>query len=74
MKKTIMIVFSILAIVSILIVGCKVPETAGSTALSPEISEEEQEVAGELEDLDALEELGSELDDLDWDGAEEAVR
>ncbi len=67
-----MAVLSILAIVSILIVGCKVPEATSPTTPSGDISEEE--AAGELEDLDALEELGSELDDLDWNEAEEAVR
>ena len=67
-----MMMLSILAVLSILIVGCKdVRETTTPTTTSGDISEEE--VAGELIDLDELEEQSNELDDVNFDEAEAAV-
>ncbi len=73
MKNTIMILFTLLAVLSLLVWGCTAPKPTVSTAPSGEVAED-AEVAGELNELDELEELGSELDDLDWNEAEEAVR
>lgn len=77
MKTTIMILFTLLAVLSILILGCTAPEPAVSTAPSGDVAgevTEDAEVAGELDELDELDQLGSELDDLEWEEAEEAVK
>lgn len=72
MKKNIMLVLSLLAVISIFIVGCSVPETTTRTITSGDISEEE--VAGELNDLDELEEQSNELDDVNFDEAEQVLQ
>ena len=73
----IMKIWPLLAVLSILILGCTAPESGVSSAPAGDVAgevAEDAEVAGELNELDELEELGSELDDLDWNEAEEAVR
>lgn len=75
MNRTIMMVVSLLAILSILIMGCT--STQKTAPISGEISSgelAEGEATSELDDLDTLDELDSELDELDWIEAEEAVR
>lgn len=72
MKTNIMIVLSLLAVLSILMVGCKSPAATETTApVSGDLSEEN--VAAELDELDQLEQQSQELDDIDLDVAEEAV-
>lgn len=64
MKKIMMILFSLLAVV--MIVGCVTP--------APQVEDlSEDEVSAELEELDELEQQSEELDDVSFDEAEEAV-
>ncbi|MDO8656613.1 MAG: hypothetical protein Q7K45_05220 [Nanoarchaeota archaeon] len=76
MNTTIKVVLCVLAVLSLLIVGCKTMERTAPVSADVSSAGElaESEVALELNELDSLEELESELNDLDWDMAEDAVR
>lgn len=78
MNTKIIMVLSLLAVLSILMVGCKSPTATETTApVSGELSSgdlSEEKVAVELDELDQLEQQSQELDDIDLDVAEEAVK
>lgn len=70
MKKTsIMILF--LLVISIMAIGCKAPTPAAPEAASGDLSDEE--ISGELDELDELEQQSQELDDVAWEEPEQAV-
>ena len=76
MNTTIKVVLFVLAVLSLLIVGCKTTEITAPVSADASSTGElaESEVTSELNELDSLEELESELNDLDWEEAEDAVR
>ena len=71
MKQITMIILSLL-IISIIAIGCKAPIPAASDTVSGELSDEE--VSGELDELDELEQQSQELDDVAWEEPEQAVQ
>ncbi len=71
MNKKMMMPFLALAVLLVVVIGCKIPEQSISTP--SEQTAEDAEVAGELNELDELEELESELEELDWQEVEGAV-
>ena len=76
MNTTIKVVLFVLAVLSLLIAGCKTTEITAPVSADASSGGElaDSDVTSELNELDSLEELESELNDLDWDMAEDAVR
>ena len=70
--KTISMAILFLLLVSIIAIGCGVPPSAAPETTIGELSDEE--VSGELDELDELEQQSQELDDVAWEEPEQAVQ